>query len=182
MCVCGWDGLTYASGFLFNSFSSTRRTCTQIERRRPLIDEVFGHGSVQAIYDALCAKLAAASEEEEEEEDRAWLATAKAALELECPASHVATFHAIRTAQRGQEKGAWGIDQGLALEFVAVGELGQRGDFIEGVQTAVGDRKGETPQWSLASWDAAAADPGFRMLLDKMTGAGSIWDHIGGRC
>lgn len=160
--------------------SSTRRTCTQIERRRPLIDEVFGHGSVQAIYDALCAKLAAASEEEEE--DKAWLATAKAALELECPASHVATFRAIRTAQRWRELGAWGIDQGLALEFVAVGGLGLRGDFIEGVQTAVGDRKGETPEWSLASWDAAAADPEILSLLDKMTAAGSIYDHIGGRC
>lgn len=152
----------------------------QIEARRPLIDEVFGLDSVGAIYAALCAKLGPDATAVSEGE-KAWLTAAKAALELECPASHVATFHGIRTAQRGQERGEWGIDKGLALEFVAVGWLGLRGDFIEGVQTAVGDRKGETPTWSLTSWDDAAADPDIRLLLAKMSAAGSIWDHIGGR-
>jgi enoyl-CoA hydratase/carnithine racemase len=162
----------------------------QIESRRGLIDEIFGKESVRAIYDALCARLEQQSPPDDSEgkkdsgdssSDREWLATAKAALELECPASHVATFHAVRTAQRGRAQGTWGIDRGLALEFVGVGGLGIRADFVEGVQTAVGERKGERPQWSHESWEAAAADPAIQALLDKMDGAGSIWDHIGGR-
>lgn len=155
-------------------------TYTQIEARRGLIDEIFGKESVHAIYDALCAQLSAPSTTEGEE-DMKWLATAKAALELECPASHVATYHAVRLAQQGQARGQWGIDEGLALEFVGVGGLGQREDFVEGVQTAVGERKGETPQWGLMTWDEAAADPEIQALLAKMDTAGVIWDHIGGR-
>lgn len=110
-----------------------------------------------------------------------WLATAKSALELECPASHVATFHAVRTAQARRAAGRWGIDEGLAVEFVGVGGLGTRGDFVEGVLTAVGDRKGESPAWSHASWEEAAADPEIQVILARMDKAGVIWDHIGGR-
>lgn len=131
---------------------------------------------MHAIYDALSARVETAAEA-----DREWLAAAKAALELECPASHVATFHAIRTAQQGHAQGRWGIDHGLALEFVGVSGLGKRADFIEGVETAVGARKGEAPRWSHANWDDAAADPVIQAIVAKMRSAGVIWDHIGGR-
>ena len=73
------------------------------------------------------------------------------------------------------------MDEGLAVEVVGVGGLGTRGDFVEGVQTAVGDRKGEAPQWSHASWEEAAADPEIQAILARMDKAGVIWDHIGGR-
>ncbi len=144
-----------------------------------MIDDVFGKESVQAIHAALCARLDQSSSEDNGA-DAEWLTTAKAALELECPASHIATYHAVRVAQRGHAQGKWGIDESLAVEFVGVGGLGQRGDFVEGVQTAVGDRKGEAPRWSHASWEAAAADPEIQALLARMEGAGVIWDHIGG--
>lgn len=108
-----------------------------------------------------------------------WIDTALAALDSECPVSHVVTLHAIRTAQRrASTPSGWDIDQGLGIEHVANKCLGFRRDFVEGVSTAVGARKGETPAWTHASWEAAAEDPEIVQLLERMTNAKSVWEEI----
>lgn len=145
----------------------------QIQRRQALIDKVFSKSSVREIYNALLVA------QKEEETDKEWLKAAITALETECPSSHVTTLHAIRTAQRiyGSDN-AWDIDRGLGMEYVAVSTLGFRPDFIEGVQTAVGDRKGETPKWEFASWEAAAKDPILMQLREQISEARPIWEYI----
>lgn len=116
---------------------------------------------------------------ENEEESRQWIDTALAALESECPVSHVVTLHAIRTAQRrGLTTSGWDIDQGLGIEYIANKCLGFRPDFIEGVSTAVGTRKGEAPMWVHASWEAAAQEPEVVQLLQRMTMAKNVWEEI----
>lgn len=127
------------------------------------------------------SSVAAAGEKENEEEcgQIGWIDTALAALGSECPVSHVVTLHAIRTAQRRSlTPSGWDIDQGLGIEHVVNRCLGFRRDFVEGVSTAVGARKGETPAWTHASWEAAAEDPEIVQLLERMTEAKSVWEEI----
>jgi len=162
-----------------------------------LIDALFKHDTVREIHSALLqeqerqkdkttsSSRATAGEnggsknEEEEEEDGQWVGTALAALDSECPVSHVVTLHAIRTAQRRSlTPSGWDIDQGLGIEHVANRCLGFRRDFVEGVSTAVGARKGETPAWTHATWEAAAQDPEIVQLLEQMTNARSVWEEI----
>ncbi len=153
---------------------SSPAEATPIQARRAAIDAAFGHATVPEIHRALRTAVDHAASPGADTE---WLTAAINALESECPVSHVVTLHAMRTAQR---KGldTWDVDQGLAVEYVANCCLGVRPDFVEGVSTAVGARKGETPTWTHESWAVAARDPAIVALLADMERAGSIWEHL----
>lgn len=166
---------------------------SQIEAIRSQIDALFKYNTVREIYTALLqekqrqkeSNAASSSVAEaggnggqiQEKDSGKWIDTALAAFDSECPVSHVVSLHAIRTAQR-RGLHAWDIDQGLGIEHVANRCLGFRPDFIEGVSTVVGAKKGETPVWTHASWEAAAEDPEIVQLLDRMTNAKSVWEEI----
>lgn len=171
----------------------------QIAARLPLINTLFGSegkNSVTEIYNAIKTHLEKHKQEDGKDKEMEWLHTALQALQAECPASHVITLHAIRTAQSflvgaatptstssspqngGKGKKRWDIDQGLGIEYVANCCLGFRPDFIEGVSTAVGARKGETPAWTHKSWEEAEEDPEIVALKEKMTEGSSFWELI----
>jgi hypothetical protein len=185
-----------------NTYIHTHTHLTQIAARLPLINTLFGSSegknSVTDIYNAIKTHL---DEQKHKQEENEWLHTALQALETECPASHVITLHAIRTAQSflvgagaaaaaatpptisssqngGKEKEGWDIDQGLGIEYIANCGLGFRDDFIEGVSTAVGARKGETPAWTHKSSEEAEADPEIVQLKEKMAEGKSFWELI----
>jgi hypothetical protein len=166
---------------------------SQIEAIQSQVDSLFKHETVREIHTALLQEKQRQKERKatsssvteagksggqiQEEEGGKWIETALAALDSECPVSHVVTLHAIRTAQR-RGLHTWDIDQGLGIEHVANRCLGFRPDFIEGVSTVVGAKKGETPVWTHVSWEAAAKDPEIVQLLERMTDAKSVWEEI----
>ena len=86
---------------------------------------------------------------------------------MECPVSHVVTLHTIRKAQ--QAGSSWTCDEGLGAEFLANSYMGFRPDFVEGVETAVGARKGEVPAWKPSTWEEASQDGGIVRLLERIT-------------
>uniref|UniRef100_A0A7S1Y0S6 3-hydroxyisobutyryl-CoA hydrolase n=1 Tax=Phaeomonas parva TaxID=124430 RepID=A0A7S1Y0S6_9STRA len=58
--------------------------------------------------------------------------------------------------------------EALRVERDTVAALAATADFEEGVQCAIGERKGEAPSWSAPDWAAAASRPEVAALLSTL--------------
>mmetsp|Transcript_32448 Transcript_32448/g.42751 ORF Transcript_32448/g.42751 Transcript_32448/m.42751 type:complete len:98 (+) Transcript_32448:2-295(+) len=86
-------------------------------------------------------------------------------MSQDCPTSQVIAFEAMKQSKTK----AYNVQQALGQEFIINTALTQRSDYSEGVECAVGSKKGARPSWSPQDIKNVKEDSVFKEILNSIT-------------